>query len=132
MAFGPNGRRKRNAAGAHADADSMRIRLALAALVLVSAGAVSGCAWNADDSEPVAGAAVAASRDPSPVPPVTETASALAEPTLTLHESRYGVILSDGRGFALDAFTADGPDASRCDGACAEAWPPYLLDGLVT
>jgi predicted lipoprotein with Yx(FWY)xxD motif len=42
------------------------------------------------------------------------------------HPSEYGRVLFDQRGFALYAFTADSPRASRCYGACAKAWPPLL------
>ena len=47
--------------------------------------------------------------------------------TLTVRGSDYGRILFDGRGFALYAFTRDTADRSRCTGACAKAWPPYLV-----
>jgi predicted lipoprotein with Yx(FWY)xxD motif len=47
---------------------------------------------------------------------------------VTLHKSDYGKILADGRGRALYLFTHD--DAkSRCYGACAKAWPPFLTKG---
>src|SRR5436309_14563995 len=49
--------------------------------------------------------------------------------TVSAHHSRYGTILFDGRGFALYAFTHDVRGKSRCDGACAKAWPPYLVKG---
>lgn len=35
----------------------------------------------------------------------------------------------DGRGFALYAFTRDPRGRSVCSGACATAWPPYLVNG---
>ena len=43
------------------------------------------------------------------------------------HGSAYGTILFDGRGFVLYAFTHDPKGLSRCTGACAKAWPPYLV-----
>ena len=49
--------------------------------------------------------------------------------TVTVHGSAYGRILFDGRGFALYAFTRDAPARSRCAGACAKAWPPFLVKG---
>jgi predicted lipoprotein with Yx(FWY)xxD motif len=42
------------------------------------------------------------------------------------HRSQYGTVLFDQRGFVLYGFTADSPNASRCYGACAKAWPPFL------
>jgi predicted lipoprotein with Yx(FWY)xxD motif len=48
--------------------------------------------------------------------------------TVTVRGSDYGRILFDGRGFALYAFTKDTADRSRCTGACAKAWPPYIVE----
>jgi predicted lipoprotein with Yx(FWY)xxD motif len=39
----------------------------------------------------------------------------------------YGPALVDARGFALYRFTHDRSSASTCYGACAAAWPPYLV-----
>ena len=36
-------------------------------------------------------------------------------------------MLFDGSGFVLYAFTHDQTGKSRCYGACAAAWPPYLV-----
>jgi predicted lipoprotein with Yx(FWY)xxD motif len=47
--------------------------------------------------------------------------------TVTAHSSRFGSILFDGRGFVLYAFTRDPLGRSVCSGACAKAWPPYLV-----
>jgi predicted lipoprotein with Yx(FWY)xxD motif len=47
--------------------------------------------------------------------------------TLTAGSSAYGRVLFDGRGFALYAFTRDPRGKSVCIGACARAWPPYLV-----
>jgi predicted lipoprotein with Yx(FWY)xxD motif len=41
--------------------------------------------------------------------------------------SAYGRVLFDGRGFALYAFTRDPRGKSVCTGACAKAWPPYVV-----
>jgi predicted lipoprotein with Yx(FWY)xxD motif len=46
--------------------------------------------------------------------------------TLTVHTSRYGAVLFDGRGFALYTFSHDPRSSSSCSGACAKAWPPLL------
>jgi predicted lipoprotein with Yx(FWY)xxD motif len=47
--------------------------------------------------------------------------------TVTVKSSAYGRILFDGRGFVLYAFTRDPRGRSVCSGACAAAWPPYLV-----
>jgi predicted lipoprotein with Yx(FWY)xxD motif len=62
-----------------------------------------------------------ASAAPAPEPP----------PTVTVRNSDYGRILFDGEGRALYAFTRDSRGASTCAGACAAAWPPYVVEGSV-
>ena len=60
-----------------------------------------------------------------------DTASS-AEPraTLTVRSSAYGRILFDGSNRALYAFTGDRRgQPPRCYGACAAAWPPYIVSG---
>jgi predicted lipoprotein with Yx(FWY)xxD motif len=53
-----------------------------------------------------------------------------AAPTLTVRSSAYGRILFDGKGRALYAFTRDKRGGkSTCYGACAKAWPPYVVRG---
>jgi predicted lipoprotein with Yx(FWY)xxD motif len=47
--------------------------------------------------------------------------------TLSTGSSSYGRILFDGRGFALYAFTRDPRGKSVCTGACAKAWPPFVV-----
>jgi len=52
-----------------------------------------------------------------PAPPLTVTAKT----------SSFGRILFDGRGFVLYGFTPDPRARSACSGACARAWPPYIV-----
>jgi predicted lipoprotein with Yx(FWY)xxD motif len=49
--------------------------------------------------------------------------------SVAVHASSYGRILFDGRGFVLYSFSADGR-RSRCSGACAAAWPPFVVTGV--
>jgi len=59
-------------------------------------------------------------------------ASPAADATLTVRSSDYGRVLFDTRGRAPYAFTADRRGGrSNCSGACAVAWPPYLVRGSV-
>ena len=55
------------------------------------------------------------------------SSSAADRSTVTVRGSDYGRILFDGRGFALYAFTRDTAGRSRCTGACAKAWPPFIV-----
>jgi predicted lipoprotein with Yx(FWY)xxD motif len=50
-----------------------------------------------------------------------------ARATVTVKSSSYGRILFDGRGFVLYGFTRDPRGKSACTGACAKAWPPYIV-----
>jgi predicted lipoprotein with Yx(FWY)xxD motif len=51
--------------------------------------------------------------------------------TIVVGTSAYGPVLFDGRGFALYVFTRDRTSRSTCRGACARAWPPYVVSGAV-
>jgi predicted lipoprotein with Yx(FWY)xxD motif len=79
-----------------------RLLLLLAGLALI--GAAPGFALSADRSA------------------VAQTSA-----TLTVRPSDFGRILFDGRGYVLYAFTRDPSGRSACAGACAKAWPPYIL-----
>ena len=48
--------------------------------------------------------------------------------TVIVRGSQYGRVIFDGKGFALYAFTKDGRGTSACYGACAKAWPPYIVN----
>jgi predicted lipoprotein with Yx(FWY)xxD motif len=50
-------------------------------------------------------------------------------PTVAAASSTYGVVPFDGHGKALYAFTRDARGRSTCSGACAAAWPPYVVRG---
>jgi predicted lipoprotein with Yx(FWY)xxD motif len=54
-------------------------------------------------------------------------AASAPRPLITVHSSDYGPVLFDGRGFVLYAFTKDPRGRSVCTGACAAAWPPYIV-----
>jgi predicted lipoprotein with Yx(FWY)xxD motif len=57
------------------------------------------------------------------------TASSAPSSAVQAHSSRFGTILFDRRGFVLYGFTKDARNKSACYGACAKAWPPYLVKG---
>ena len=52
-----------------------------------------------------------------------------ATSTVMTGRSAYGAVLFDGHGKALYAFTRDPRRRSTCSGACAAAWPPYVVSG---
>ena len=56
--------------------------------------------------------------------------SAMADgATVSVRNSRFGKILTDGRGYTLYLFTRERTKRSRCYGQCAVAWPPLLTTG---
>ena len=48
-------------------------------------------------------------------------------PAVKVARTTYGRVLVDRRGFALYLFTHDRSADSTCYGACAAAWPPYVV-----
>jgi predicted lipoprotein with Yx(FWY)xxD motif len=58
---------------------------------------------------------------------VPGTNAGTSSPSVSVHRSTYGRILFDGRGFVLYSFSHDPRNRSTCSGACATAWPPYLV-----
>lgn len=59
---------------------------------------------------------------------VPGTSAGTSRASLAVRSSSYGRILFDGRGFVVYAFTHDRMHGrSTCSGACAKAWPPYLV-----
>jgi predicted lipoprotein with Yx(FWY)xxD motif len=61
------------------------------------------------------------------VSPVAMAAPAAGQSAVAVHPSRFGRVLFDRRGFVLYAFTKDPAGRSVCSGACAAAWPPYIV-----
>ena len=57
----------------------------------------------------------------------TVGAAPASAPAVKAGGSTYGSILFDGAGKALYVFTRDPRGRSACTGACARAWPPYLV-----
>jgi predicted lipoprotein with Yx(FWY)xxD motif len=52
---------------------------------------------------------------------------AATKASVSVGKSNYGQILFDGRGYALYAFTRDPRGRATCYGACAKAWPPFVV-----
>jgi predicted lipoprotein with Yx(FWY)xxD motif len=74
---------------------------------------------------------------PSPTPSAPSAAASGGAPaadgsggaSVALASSKLGKILVDGEGRTLYLFQADKGTASKCDGACASAWPPVTTTG---
>ena len=100
--------------------------LATAAVILV--GGVAACGSKRGTTNTKTGSTVASTR--------TVEVSAAAPPqrrhsrqvqAVKVARTTYGRALVDRRGFALYLFTHDRSADSTCYGACAAAWPPYVV-----
>lgn len=106
---------------------STRRRLigAVAGLALVA----SACGGS-DDAEPAAEPApveeAAPAEEPAPEP---EAAPVEAAPTVGFANSDLGTIIVDQVGQTLYGFTPDEAGEPTCTDGCADAWPPYAVDG---
>jgi predicted lipoprotein with Yx(FWY)xxD motif len=109
------------------------------ALAIALAGAaigatIAGCGASARPSDTAIAAAASAARpDAAAVttagkrPPHRVEAAPPRPRLIRGAATAYGTALVDSRGFALYRFTHDTADVSTCYGACARAWPPYLV-----
>ncbi len=111
---------------------AMKLRAQALIPVMIAALAVAGCgaAGHAGEAGTTASAAPVSQPPPrsTPEPGKKPSASARQRGQVAVRVARtaYGRALVDRRGFALYQFTHDAPSTSRCFGACAAAWPPYL------
>ena len=60
------------------------------------------------------------------------TASSSGKGSVALASTKLGKVLVDGNGRTLYLFEADKGAMSKCDGACASAWPPLTTSGKPT
>lgn len=101
---------------------------ALAAVLALSAcGAVAGSA--------VGGGTAPPSGAPAPAPAAPPAAPAGPQPALVAEEvDDLGTVVVDQEGYTLYRFdddTAD-PPTTTCVDACAEKWPPFVVDRAAT
>ena len=59
-------------------------------------------------------------------------ASSSGKGSVALASTKLGKVLVDGNGRTLYLFEADKGTMSKCDGACASAWPPLTTSGKPT
>jgi predicted lipoprotein with Yx(FWY)xxD motif len=109
-----------------------RLPLLPATLIATASIAASGCASTAATTSSSTAYRVPATAPPvAPAKPKPRPAKPSA-PLVKFQRSAYGQVLFDRRGRVLYLFTHDGARHSRCYGACASAWPPFIAHGPVT
>jgi predicted lipoprotein with Yx(FWY)xxD motif len=119
-----------------------RTYLAVGALALIAAMVIAGCGSSSSSSSTTtteASETTAAETETKEAAPAKEEAAAetKAEPEgeatpISLGEAAgVGKILVDSEGMTLYYFQKDqkGSGKSKCEGACAEAWPPLITEG---
>jgi predicted lipoprotein with Yx(FWY)xxD motif len=119
-----------------------RSYLAVGALALIAAMVIAGCGSSGSSSSTTtteASETTAAETETKEAAPAQEEAAAetKAEPEaeatpISLGEATgVGKILVDSEGMTLYYFQKDqkGSGKSKCEGACAEAWPPLTTEG---
>jgi predicted lipoprotein with Yx(FWY)xxD motif len=119
-----------------------RSYLAIGALALIAAIVIAGCGSSGSSSSSVAETSEPAPAETAaPKEAASTTAEAAAKPAaepegeatpISLGEAaEVGKILVDSEGMTLYYFQKDqkGSGKSRCEGACAEAWPPLTTEG---
>jgi predicted lipoprotein with Yx(FWY)xxD motif len=62
----------------------------------------------------------------------SNAASSSGKGSVALASTKLGKVLVDGNGRTLYLFEADKGTMSKCDGACASAWPPLTTSGKPT
>lgn len=101
--------------------------LALLAAAVLGAGILAGCGGGSSstsDSSTTKSTTTA-------LPPVAKPPPNAEEGTVFVSlgsAAGLGQVLVDSEGHTLYAFSNDSPKESACEGACAKAWPPLLIE----
>jgi predicted lipoprotein with Yx(FWY)xxD motif len=109
-----------------------------AVLTIMPVLLLAGCGSAATSSDPVTSTGASTTAETATATPAAAATTATATHRRRHHAAKpatairvantnYGRALVDRRGFALYLFTRDPARTTKCDGACAAAWPPYLV-----
>jgi predicted lipoprotein with Yx(FWY)xxD motif len=109
-----------------------RSYLALSAVAVIAALAVAGCGSSSSSTtESEASSASGAYGGEEAAPATANATEGEAVPVSVGSAAGVGKVLVDSEGMTLYYFQKDqkGSGKSRCEGACAEAWPPMTTEG---
>jgi predicted lipoprotein with Yx(FWY)xxD motif len=117
-----------------------RSYLALGALALIAVLAIAGCGSSSSsssttsESEPAPKETEAPAKEETAAKPAADAKSepeGEATPISLGEAAGVGQILVDEEGMTLYYFQKDqkGSGKSKCEGTCAEAWPPLITEG---
>ena len=100
----------------------------MALLVALVAVGVAGCGGG---SSSTSGSSSTAKSTTTSLPPVAKPPSNAEEGTVFVSlgsAAGLGQVLVNSEGHTLYAFSNDNPKAATCEGGCAKAWPPLLVE----
>jgi predicted lipoprotein with Yx(FWY)xxD motif len=109
-----------------------RSYLALSAVAVIAALAVAGCGSSSSSTaENEASGASGAYGGEEAAPTTASATEGEAVPVSVGSAAGVGKVLVDSEGMTLYYFQKDqkGSGKSKCEGACAEAWPPMTTEG---
>jgi predicted lipoprotein with Yx(FWY)xxD motif len=102
-------------------------RRAAAAAGLISLGLlVAACGSSSSSTPPAAGSSTSPATSAGSSSAAPSSAAAAGQAQLKTTHASLGTVLTDAKGFALYWFAPDTSTSSKCDGACAAAWPPVI------
>jgi len=97
-------------------------------VLVVAALVIAGCGGGSStDSSTAAKTTRTGSTLPAPPKPPPNAEEGTVFVSLGNAEG-LGLVLADSEGHVLYSFSKDTPKASACEGACAKAWPPLLVE----
>ena len=103
-----------------------RISANALAVAVVTAALLAGCGGGSSSSSSTTAKSTTSSSLPAPKPPPNAEEGTVF---VSLGSAAgLGLVLADSEGRVLYAFSKDTPKASACEGACAKAWPPLLVE----
>jgi predicted lipoprotein with Yx(FWY)xxD motif len=104
----------------------MRTRLMIGAGAMALALAACGGYGSDDSSDEADSESLSTAESPAEEAPDGDQAAAAP---VTEGETSLGTVLADTEGLTLYGFTDDTEGISTCNDACADAWPPLIVDG---
>lgn len=103
--------------------------LAIAGLAACAPSTTTNSPAQAPTLAPTTGAIIAPAPTAGAVTPASTSAAMTATGLKIAQIQGFGLFLTDDAGRTLYAFANDTKDASNCNGACAQNWPPLSIQG---
>jgi predicted lipoprotein with Yx(FWY)xxD motif len=97
-------------------------------VAILGAGLLAGCGGGGSSSSSPTTTATTAKTTPLPAPKPPPNAEEGTVFVSLGSAAGLGQVLVDSAGHTLYAFSKDSGKTSTCEGACAKAWPPLLVE----